>query len=106
MDVIDEGWVATIVSIIIIILGGGIIYLTGVSLSDIGAVVIGILWGSIFPILVWGFRYKIKFRGKIAKYLRFFDPLKGEPDYIDDGIRNYSSRDKLPSMNTLLSIKI
>lgn len=61
--------------------------------------------GSIFPILVWGFRYKIKFRGKFAKYLRFFDPLKGEPDYINDGIRYYNSRDKLPSMNILLSNK-
>jgi len=52
-----------------------------------------------------GFRYKIKFRGKIAQLLRFFDPLKGEPNYINDGIRHYRSRDRLPSMNALLAIK-
>ena len=105
MRIISEGWIAVLASIIIFLLGWGIVPLTGVTLSDIGAVIMGILWGSIIPILVWGFRYKIKFRGKIAKHLRFFDPLKGEPDYINDGIRYYNSRDKLPSMNDLLSNK-
>jgi hypothetical protein len=105
MKIISEGWIAAIASITIFLLGWGIVPLTGVSPSDIGAVVIGILWGSIVSILAWGFRYKIKFRGRIEKWLRFFDPLKGEPNYINDGIRYYRSRDRLPSMNALLSIK-
>jgi len=58
MDVIGEGWIAIIASIIIVVSGVVIGYLTGVSLSDFGAVIIGILWGSIFPILVWGLDIK------------------------------------------------
>jgi hypothetical protein len=55
--------------------------------------------------LTCGFRHKIKYRGKIAKWLWFLDPLKGEPDYINERISQYSLRDKLPSMSTLLSMK-
>ena len=61
--------------------------------------------GTTIPILKCSFRYKIKPRGKIAKWLRFFDPLKGEPDYINEWIRHYNLMDKLSNMSTLLSMK-
>lgn len=107
MYLFGEGGIALIGSIIISIIGIVVLYSTGAfDMKTIGSIISGILWGAVIPIMVWGFRYKIKFRGKIAKYLRLFDPLKGDPDYIDgDRIRHYGSRDQLPSMNALLSIK-
>jgi hypothetical protein len=104
MRVISEGWIAILAFTIFLVSGFLVLYVTGAyDMKEIGSIIAGILWGTTIPILTWGFRYKLKFRGKIAKYLRFFDPLKGEPYYIDDGIRHYSSRDMLPSMNLLLS---
>jgi hypothetical protein len=106
MSLIGEGIVSVIGAGVIGIIGFLVLYVTGAyDVKEVGSIFAGILWGSTIPILTWGFRYKIKFRGKIAKWLRFFDPLKGEPEFINDGIRHYSLRDKLPSMSTLLSMK-
>lgn len=104
MRIISEGWIAILAFTILLVSGFLVLYGTGAyEMKEIGSIIAGIFWGTTIPILTWGFRYKIKFRDTIEKYLRFFDPLKGEPYYIDNGIRNYSSRDTLPSMNLLLS---
>ena len=100
---IGEELVAVIGVVVIVVIGYSVLYMTGAyDMKEIGSILAGILWGTTIPILTWGFRYKIKSRGKIAKWLQFFDPLKGEPDYINEGIRHSSLRDKLPSMITLL----
>lgn len=56
MKIISEGWIAITASIIIVLSGLVIGYLTDVSLSDIGAVVIGILWGVNISYFSLGFQ--------------------------------------------------
>jgi hypothetical protein len=102
--IISEALIAILTTIIIVVIGLSVLFITGETIANIGTLITGILWGTVIPILVWGFRQKIKFRNQIAKILGFYDPLKGLPDNVVGGVRSYGSRVGLTDMVTILSI--
>jgi hypothetical protein len=100
-----QEWVfAVILCSIIFTVGLGILILVGSNIKEISSIVVGFLWGNIVPILVWGFRDRIK-SGKLARKLRLGDPLLGFPSWIDKGRRYYRVRSQLPALDSILSIK-
>jgi hypothetical protein len=72
--------------------------------TQIVEILLGIMWASVIPLLLWAFRDDINLQGRLNKYQHKDDPTIGTPDKIDKGIRYYKIRSHLPSFEEMTSM--
>jgi hypothetical protein len=72
--------------------------------SEIIIILVGIMLASIPPVIIWGFRGDLNFKGHVIKLQHRKEPIIGIPDNIENGVRHYRNRSKLPSFADMTSI--
>jgi hypothetical protein len=96
--------VAVVFSAIFFVAGLGIIRIAGVETKETSALVAGVLWGIMIPLMTWGLKDKKQLGVKLAKLARIYDPLYGTPAFVNGKIRYYNNRSDSPRFDSLLSM--